>query len=294
MDGILNVLKPPGMTSHDVISFLRREFKQKKIGHAGTLDPQAAGVLPICLGKATRLIDFLSIKEKEYLCKLELGSATETQDAWGIITSRDEIYQKNPGTISLERIQEVMASFQGEIEQNPPMYSAVKVQGEPLYKKARRGEIIETKARKVYIHSLNLLSYTPPEVTFVVRCSKGTYVRTLCHDIGKKLGVGGHLRFLLRSRVGKFSFMESHTLEDISQLKEKTLLPLDLAIEDMEKVVLSERQISSIFHGQAVLVKDYYSNHDTVAVLDNSGNFKAIAVMQLHEGGFLLKPKKVF
>jgi tRNA pseudouridine55 synthase len=214
MNGIINVLKPPGMTSHDVVSFLRRQFKIKRIGHTGTLDPQAAGVLPVCIGQATRLADFLSAKEKEYMCRMRLGIKTTTQDAWGkVIESTDT------SLIQREIIDKSIASLRGCIRQKVPDYSAVKVGGEPLYKKARRGENVKEIIREIYIYKFDLLEYRNNEIALNIHCSKGTYIRTLCSDLGDMLGVGGHMTFLLRTRVGSFQLTESHTLEEIAARK---------------------------------------------------------------------------
>lgn len=233
------------MTSHDVVSFLRRQFKIKKIGHAGTLDPQAAGVLPLCIGQATRLVEFLTSDDKEYFCEMRLGLTTTTQDAWGEVIRSNDYSQ-----ITLDEITKLIPQFTGEITQLTPAYSAVKIQGIPLYKRARLGMEIQPHPRQVFIYKLEIVKFEPPRLTFLVKCSKGTYVRTICHDLGEALGVGGHLSFLLRTRVGNFTLAESVTLEEVVALKEKALLPLESCIQELTQIVLTEKEIQKIKQGQ--------------------------------------------
>jgi tRNA pseudouridine55 synthase len=290
-DGVLNLLKPPGMTSHDVVSFLRRQFGIKKIGHAGTLDPQAAGVLPLCLGQGTRLIEYLMNHDKEYLCEMTLGITTTTQDAWGeAVTCRD--YRQ----VTLEMLQNILPRFVGEITQIVPSFSAVKVQGVPLYKRARKGLEITPVARQVYIYRLEIVKFTPPKVTMFIHCGKGTYVRTICHDLGKELGVGAHLSFLLRTRVGGFSLSDSLTLEEIASLQEKSLLPLEHCLHGMRKFVLADDDLRRIKTGQKVILPERQKIVKTaaiqpaedVAILDEHGKIQAIASI-LSEN----EPKKI-
>ncbi len=292
LDGVINILKPPGMTSHDVVSFLRRQFKIKRIGHAGTLDPQAAGVLPLCLGQATRLVEFLTEHDKEYLCEMTLGITTTTQDAWGEVVER-----KNCRQITLEMIQQVLPQFSGEITQIVPAYSAVKVQGVPLYKRARLGMKIEPISRQVLIYKLEIIKFESPKLTFLVHCSKGTYVRTICHDLGKALGVGGHLSFLLRTRVGKFALADSLTLEEIAFLQEKSLLPLEHCVQGLAQIVLSDYELIKIKQGQKITITEstesIYPGAD-LAVLNGQGKLQAIATVLLVDQKRQLKPQKVF
>lgn len=292
LDGVINILKPPGMTSHDVVSFLRRQFKIKRIGHAGTLDPQAAGVLPLCLGQATRLVEFLTEHDKEYLCEMTLGITTTTQDAWGEVVERKDCRQ-----ITLEMIQQVLPQFSGEITQIVPAYSAVKVQGVPLYKRARLGMKIEPISRQVLIYKLEIIKFESPKLTFLVHCSKGTYVRTICHDLGKALGVGGHLSFLLRTRVGKFALADSLTLEEIAFLQEKSLLPLEHCVQGLAQIVLSDYELIKIKQGQKITITEstesIYPGAD-LAVLNGQGKLQAIATVLLVDQKRQLKPQKVF
>ena len=209
--GILNVYKEKGYTSHDVVAKLRGITGQKKIGHTGTLDPDAVGVLPVCLGKATRLCDLLTDKDKTYETVLLLGQSTDTQDISGQILETNETKELNE-----EMVSAAIRSFVGEYEQIPPMYSALKVGGKKLYELAREGKVVERKSRKVKIHEIEILEIQIPRVKMRVSCSKGTYIRTLCHDIGEKLGCGGCMEELTRTRVSRFEIGESLTLDEIA------------------------------------------------------------------------------
>ena len=190
MNGILNVYKEPGFTSHDVVAKLRGICKQKKIGHTGTLDPEASGVLPVCLGNATKLCDLLTDKDKEYRAVLLLGVETDTQDTTGQILTEKEV---NAGE---EDVRSAILSFVGPYDQIPPMYSALKVNGQKLCDLARKGQVVERKSRRIMIHSIEIEDISLPRVTMRVACSRGTYIRTLCHDIGQKLGCGGAMERL--------------------------------------------------------------------------------------------------
>lgn len=212
MDGIINVYKEKGFTSHDVVAKLRGILHQKKIGHTGTLDPDAVGVLPICLGKGTKVCDLLTEKSKTYEAVLLLGKTTDTQDISGQVLSEREV------SCSREEAEEAILSFLGQYDQIPPMYSALKVNGKKLYELARAGVEVERKSRRVEILAIEILETELPRVRFRVSCSKGTYVRTLCQDIGEKLGCGGCMESLIRTRVARFFIEESLTLAEIAQL----------------------------------------------------------------------------
>jgi len=287
MNGVINVLKPPGMTSHDVISFLRRELHEKKIGHAGTLDPQAAGVLPVCVGQATRLVEYLSDAAKEYLCHVTFGVTTTTQDAWGEVEN-----SQSANNLELDHINKVIPRFLGEITQITPAYSAVKVNGVPLYKLARQGKEIEIIPRQVTISYIRVLDYQVPVLSLLVGCSKGTYIRTLCHDLGRAVGLGGHMSYLLRTKVGSFSLEESYTLEEISTLKEKVLLPQEYCVRDLVNVTLIPGEMVRLKQGQQVesMIK---ITGTTVAVYDEDRSLQAIAIVVSSGGQHYLKPKKV-
>ena len=212
MNGVLNVYKEKGYTSHDVVAKLRGILKQKKIGHTGTLDPDAQGVLPICLGRATKLCALLTDKKKTYETVLHLGIETDTQDISGQVKCR------LPVEVSPQEVEECIMSFQGDQMQIPPMYSALKVDGKKLYELAREGKEIERKPRPVTFYKIEILSMELPFVTIRVTCSKGTYIRTLCHDIGEKLGCKGCMESLLRTRVDRFSIENSLKLSQIEEL----------------------------------------------------------------------------
>ena len=213
-NGILNVYKEQGYTSHDVVAKLRGILKQKKIGHTGTLDPAAEGVLPVCLGKATKVCELLTDKDKTYQAVLHLGVVTDTQDMTG------EILEQKDAAVSEAEVREAILGFVGEYAQVPPMYSALKVNGKKLCDLAREGKTVERKARKIKILEITIDQIALPFVTMTVTCSKGTYIRTLCHDIGEKLGCGGCMESLLRTRVSSFTLKDSLKLPEIEKLQE--------------------------------------------------------------------------
>ncbi|MDI6785672.1 MAG: tRNA pseudouridine(55) synthase TruB [bacterium] len=228
--GLLNINKPKGLTSHDVIVKLRQLLKIRKIGHTGTLDPQATGVLMICLGKATKFASLLSSKDKEYTAGIKIGITTDTQDVWGIILKKEEC-----SNLNMKQIKKAFLHFTGEISQVPPMYSAVKYKGKRLYELARKGLTVERTPRKVSINFIERISYKEdiyPEIIFKVSCSSGTYIRTLCEDIGKYLGYGACMFSLVRTRVGLYSLEDSLTLEELVEVIKKDvffkhLIPMD-------------------------------------------------------------------
>ncbi|MFT3780739.1 MAG: tRNA pseudouridine(55) synthase TruB [Nibricoccus sp.] len=229
LDGVLLVDKPTDHTSHDVIARLRGKLKMKRIGHAGTLDPMATGVLVVLVGKATRVSQYLMSLDKEYTGTIKLGQVTNTQDAEG------EVLETRPvPPLSEAELRTAMKSFVGDQYQTPPMYSAIKIDGVPLYKMARKGEEVEREPRFVRISSFDLTRMALPELDFVLRCSKGTYVRTVAHDLGAKLGCGAHLSALRRTATGKFSISQCLTLDEIQALSlpeiEKRLMPVHEAV----------------------------------------------------------------
>lgn len=232
MNGILNVYKEPGFTSHDVVAKLRGICKQKKIGHTGTLDPEASGVLPVCLGSATKLCELLTEKDKEYRAVMLLGCETDTQDTTGTVLSEHEV------TASEEEVRDAILSFTGPYDQIPPMYSALKVNGQKLCDLARAGKVVERKSRRITIHSIEIEEICLPRVTMKVFCSRGTYIRTLCHDIGQKLGCGGAMEKLVRTRSGRFGLEEAYKLSEIQKLSdegrlEEILMPVENVFEGL-------------------------------------------------------------
>ncbi len=251
-DGILVARKETGWTSHDVVAKLRNLLGGVKVGHAGTLDPAATGVLPLLVGRATRLAEYLVEWDKEYVAVLRLGETTDTQDATGASLTRVEIREVND-----HALREVVARFLGAQWQLPPMYSAVKIAGRPLYKAARAGQTVERRERAITVHELDVLAVEGCDVTLRVLCTKGTYVRTLCADIGEALGVGGHLLTLERRRVGPLSVDHALTVGQIvDQLAMGTLhkyiMSLDQALESMPVVVVTDEQARRLLHGGAV------------------------------------------
>ena len=215
MDGIINVYKAQGWTTHDVVAKLRGILRMKKIGHTGTLDPAAEGVLPVCLGKGTRLCDMLTDKTKTYRAVLLLGQETDTQDTTGVVQAEYPVH------VTEEEVRKAIVSFLGDYMQIPPMYSALKVNGKKLYELARQGKEVERQARPVQILDIQIESIDLPRATFFVTCSKGTYIRTLCYDIGRKLGCGGCMESLLRTRVDRFELKDSLTLSQIEKLRDE-------------------------------------------------------------------------
>lgn len=228
INGVINIYKTKGFTSHDVVAKLRGMLKQKKIGHTGTLDPDATGVLPVCLGSATKLCDFLTDKEKEYIAGIRLGVVTDTQDMTGTIL------ETGPVAVTEEQVEAALQSFLGDYEQLPPMYSAVKVNGKKLYELARQGKEVERKPRTVRIHGIEILSMELPFLTVKVACSKGTYIRTLCHDLGQLLGCGAAMDGLERIRSGQFRADTAITLEDLQKkIEEGGTRPLSEALDGL-------------------------------------------------------------
>lgn len=217
-NGIIIINKEPGFTSHDVVAKMRGICGQRKIGHTGTLDPAAVGVLPVCLGSATKLCDLLTDKDKEYVAELLLGVETDTQDTTG------QVLRERPVSVTPEQVRQCAVSFTGHIMQVPPMYSALKINGKKLYELAREGREVERSARPVTIHELEILELRLPVVRFRVVCSKGTYIRTLCADMGEKLGCGGAMQSLRRTRSGSFLLSDAITLGELQGLKDERRL----------------------------------------------------------------------
>lgn len=253
MDGILPLWKPKGMTSHDCVIKIRKLFQTKKVGHTGTLDPEVEGVLPICIGQATKIVPFLTDTKKTYIAEMKLGEATETEDSYGKIIETADVghFPSN------QEIDAVLQSFSGEITQIPPMYSAVKVNGRKLYEYARANEPVERPSRKVHIFEINRLHTNPKEKTaaFKVVCSKGTYIRTLCVDIGKKLGYPAHMSNLKRTETGAFTEETAVTFEEIAEAieeneQETILKPLIMGVNHLAQVYVDEETKWKIRHGQ--------------------------------------------
>ena len=248
INGVINIYKERGFTSHDVVAKLRGILKQKKIGHTGTLDPDAEGVLPVCLGKGTRLCDMLTDHSKVYEAVLLLGQSTDTQDVSG------NVLQEAPVDVSEEEVREAIMSFVGPYDQIPPMYSALKVNGQKLCDLARAGKEVERKARSVEIYEIQIEEIHLPRVRMTVSCSKGTYIRTLCHDIGEKLKCHGCMESLLRTRVGQFLLKDSLTLAQVEAYRDENriteiVMPVDQVFSDCPALNLTKEAAKLGYNG---------------------------------------------
>ncbi|MBD5500451.1 MAG: tRNA pseudouridine(55) synthase TruB [Lachnospiraceae bacterium] len=276
--GIINIYKEKGFTSHDVIAKMRGICKQKKIGHTGTLDPDAVGVLPVCLGAATKLCDMLTDRNKEYIAVLRLGVTTDTQDISGRVLEEKEV------TVSKETVREVILSFLGNQLQVPPMYSALKVNGKKLYELAREGKEVERLPRPVSIYEIEILEENMPEFTIRVACSKGTYIRTLCHDIGQKLGCGAIMTALTRTKAGEFQIEKAYTLSKIQQLSDEgrlweILVPIEKVFENLPSVTVKKDASKALLNGNQLKIEEIEKSIDTmekVRVYDSEGKFYGI------------------
>ena len=279
--GFLNIYKPVGMTSHDVVAVLRRVTKIKQIGHTGTLDPFAEGVLPVCIGKATRLIEYLQ-DDKEYLATVQFGASTNTFDLDGEKTfTSDKKFKK-------EEIIEALKSFEGEISQLPPIFSAIKVKGKKLYEYARKGEEVEIQPRKVFIENIELNSFDEEsqQAQVLIKCSKGTYIRSIANDLGEKLGCGGYLVKLVRTQAGNFRVENSIQLDGID-VENNLLNPLD--VMDLPKISVNDEDLARIKNGMPILKKcDKIGNF--VILVYNDVEICAVGIAD----GDKIKLKKVF
>ena len=279
--GILNIYKEKGYTSHDVVAKLRGITGQRKIGHTGTLDPEAEGVLPVCLGRATKVCDLLTDRDKTYEAVLLLGIRTDTQDVTGTVTDRGDIQG-----ITREMVEQAAHKYVGEYDQIPPMYSALKVNGKKLYELAREGKTIERKARRVRIYELEILEEALPRVRLRVRCSKGTYIRTLCDDIGADLGCYGCMEALLRTSVGPFALEEACRLEDVEAAVKagelgKMLCPIDRLFAEYPVVQVKKGWEKLAYNGNGLKRSMTDGDRETrdgacVRIYDAGGNFLAL------------------
>ncbi|SEF45870.1 tRNA pseudouridine55 synthase [Caloramator fervidus] len=262
MDGVLNILKPPGMTSHDVVDYIRKIFKVKKVGHTGTLDPGAAGVLPICIGKATKIVEYLTNDIKEYICELTLGNATDTFDKYGNFLHEE----KDCSYITENDIKKIIGCFLGEIEQIPPKYSAIKINGKRAYELARHGVDIEIPSRKVFIYEIELMHFSLPKVLLRVVCSKGTYIRTLCNDIGNALGCSGYMSFLLRTRAGNFKIQDSIPLDMLSKDNiDEILVKIEDAL-DFPNFYVENKYKKLLINGNSIKVNRFHDKSKRVKI----------------------------
>ncbi|MBX3290588.1 MAG: tRNA pseudouridine(55) synthase TruB [Acidobacteria bacterium] len=297
MHGLLIIDKPAGMTSHDVVNRVRRTFKTKKVGHTGTLDPFATGVLVALVGKATRLAQFLDKDEKEYEAVVKLGYETDTGDLTG--ERRRDRETGRQGDLRVANIEAVLTQFRGAIEQVPPMYSAKKVEGKKLYALARKGIEIERKPVKVNIHELELVAgkgsdALDPVLRIRVVCSAGTYIRTLAEDIGRALGTGAHLTELRRTRAGAFSISAAHSPDEIDAAADpgQMLLPMTEAVARFPAMKLNEERVTRTLNGMSTRIQDSgFADGETVRMLGSDGDLVAIGIFDASENS--VRPRLV-
>jgi tRNA pseudouridine55 synthase len=295
LDGILNINKPSAMTSYGVVAVVKRLSGVRRVGHAGTLDPAATGVLPVCLGQATRIVTFLTTAAKTYRAGIELGIATNTYDTGGEITQRGD-----PSLIDPDKLNSALTRFRGTIRQTPPMFSALKHRGQPLYKLARAGISIERPSRKVTIYQLKLVSWQPPVVTLEIECSKGTYIRSLAHDLGQALGCGAYLKNLVRTRCGIFAVKDALSLlklEEAFRLGywERYLHPVDSVLQDFDVLVVDDTAEADMKNGKMINIAESGetgSKSKYCRAYSQDGRFLGILSYLPDKG--LWHPKKVF
>lgn len=299
MDGILNIYKERGFTSHDVVAKLRGICKMRRIGHTGTLDPDAEGVLPVCLGRATKLCELLTDKQKEYRVVMRLGVVTDTQDMSGAVL------EEHPVNVTEEEVVAAIHTFVGQYDQIPPMYSALKVNGKKLYELARAGQVVEREPRRVNILHINIDEINLPTVIMTVGCSKGTYIRTLCHDIGQKLGCGAAMESLLRTQSGQFTLENSVKLSEVQRYAdegrlEEIAIPADRLFARYEKAVVTEAGEKLLFNGNPMPISmlewetepETLDNDAGVRIYDRTGAF--IGLYRYQKSRQLCKPEVLF
>ena len=296
MDGVLLVNKPAGITSHDVVAAVRRATRVKRVGHTGTLDPMATGLLLVCIGKATRIAEYLTGLRKTYVAGVTLGIATDTQDSTGETISTVDASEVTEG-----KFREVCGGFVGAIKQVPPMVSALKRDGKPLYWYARKGKTLEREAREINIYRIDFIAFEAgrqAEARIAVECSSGTYIRTLCADIGERLGCGGLMSSLVRTRIGDLNLENAVSLDDVKGLADSgcltdRLVSLNVALESMQALTLGSADTSRFCNGIAIPMDSPLPQGSVVRVLDESGNLLAIAEVRNVEDTYLLAPHKV-
>ena len=312
-DGIINVYKPQNMTSHDVVAIMRRTLGIKKIGHTGTLDPMATGVLPICIGKSAKIMEYLDMDIKTYLCTMKLGVITDTQDIWGkILETRDA------SEITLDQVKASCSAFDGVIEQKPPMYSALKVNGKKLYEYARAGESVEVKTRKIYIKSFEIIDFDEEskELTFRTECTKGTYIRTICQDIGEKLGCGACMTALERVASGAFTKENSTDIEILRNMScegiEEKIIPTQFSLENFGECLVEGSDLFIFLNGGRIpkvrwtekkapvyrdrdfylpMREEFKTAYNVYGEIDGKREFLGVAFVR---GNGLLKADKIF
>lgn len=299
MNKIVNIVKPTGMTSHDVVSAVRKILNIKKVGHTGTLDPDASGVLPICVGKSTKVSELILNKDKSYICELTLGINTDTYDSSGEILERFNV------GVTEEEIKNAFETQRGEIDQIPPIYSALKVNGKRMCDLARSGKVDEivVKSRRVNIKDINILSINNNKIMFYVKCSKGTYVRSICYDIGKELGCGGHMSFLLRTSSGKFNLENGITLEQLQEYKEnntldKYLYDIDYVLSNLNHVEIHQNAYKYYINGGVIdnkrFIKQSFNYKDKLVRVYCNGYFLGTGKLSKKDNTIQLKSDKLF
>lgn len=291
IDGILNINKPAGVTSLEVVDLVRRLSGQRRVGHAGTLDPGATGVLPICLGQATRVISFIVDARKTYQAQIELGVSTNTYDAEGKVTQMID-----PSRITREEVEGVLQSLSGSILQKPPMYSALKHQGKRLYELARAGIEVEREERRAEVFRLEMVAWQPPLFTIEVECGKGTYIRSLAHDLGQSLGCGAHLRELVRLKSGPFDISDSLTLPQLEDSFQHNywpdlLYPMDVVLERWVAAIVSQEKEQAISNGRPLALGE---GEDKAYCRAYSLDGRFLAVLRFIPENGLWQPQKVF
>lgn len=293
--GVLNIDKAPGITSMDVVRRIKRVSRQRHVGHGGTLDPQASGILPVCLGQANRLMQFLVESSKEYQATVRLGVATDTYDAEGQVVS-----EQDTAHVTREAVEAALDSYRGTIYQIPPMYSALKHNGRRLYELARSGVELELASRKVEILRLDLVTWTPPSLTLEIECGRGVYIRSLAHDLGQQLNCGAHLTALRRVRTGSFHIDSAASLEQVEEMFrngswDQVLLPPDYMVLHLRAVVVSRAEETQLQNGQAVPLtpRTHYAQHlEQCRAYSADGRF--IALVHFNRALRLWQPFKVF
>ncbi len=296
MTGILNVYKPEGITSHNVVSFVRRQFNMKRVGHTGTLDPQATGVLPVLIGSATKLSDLIMADEKRYTARVVLGITTDTEDTTGEVLSKKEV------CVTKEQLDAAVKNFVGDIEQIPPMYSAIKVEGQKLYQLARKGVQIERKPRKITVFDIAVYDFDGTSFMMDVHCGKGTYIRSLCRDIGVFLGCGAAMDTLERTMSGIFTKENSYTFEQIEEAvkrgtQDMLLISVDEVLSDYERVEVSEDAGAKIKNGirlrpEQLGIKEYAENK--MFTIYENGTLLCLLKIKDCDGKLLLAMEKSF
>lgn len=295
MNGIINFLKPRNMTSHDAVNYFRKLLGIKRIGHTGTLDPQVSGVLPVCIGKATRVSQYILDADKEYIGELTLGKKTSTQDGSG------EIIKTSNKEVTNQEIINIFNNYIGPIEQTPPMYSAVRYKGKRLYELAREGKSVDRKKRNAIIYSLDIVNIKANKVLFKVKCSKGTYIRTLCNDIGEDLGTYGYMSFLMRTSVGDFKISDSLSMDFLNGLNKNDIknyiLPTDIGLSasNLEDLIIPKEDLIRAKNGAIVYLKGESFLYDTLLkVYTNDNIFIGLGKVYKNNKRDILKMKKVF